>query len=91
MSAFRTSFQALRDRLVSLPEYKLHNRILLRRGSEIIESSALRELYAAAFHSIHHFAIIGVLLREIMGPEKASEYIPEGFGYKPRTKGRAKL
>lgn len=75
----------MRDRLINLPEYKLQNRILIQRGSEIIESTALREIYAAAFHAIHHFAIISALLREIMGPEKAMKYLPDKFGFKPRT------
>jgi hypothetical protein len=64
---------------------------LIRRGSEIIESTAVREIYAAAFHAIHHFAIMGALLREMMGAEKAEKYIPRKFGFKPKTGARARL
>jgi hypothetical protein len=91
ISTFQTQFRTLRDRLLSLPEASFQNPIMLRRGSEIIESSALREIYAAAFHSIHHFAIMSAILREIMGPEKAEKYIPSKFGFKPKTEGRARL
>jgi len=66
--------------------------VLIRRGGEIIESTAVRELYAAAFHAIHHYAIMGGLLREILGPEEAERYIPRKFGFKPKTRGpRARL
>ena len=64
---------------------------MIRRGSEVIESTALREIYSAAFHAIHHFAIMGALLREMMGPETAEKYIPPRFGFKPRTGVRARL
>jgi hypothetical protein len=77
--------------LINLPEEALSNLVLIRRGSEVIQSTALREIYAAAFHCIHHFALMGALLREIMGPEKADKYIPNRFGYKPKTCERSRL
>jgi hypothetical protein len=64
---------------------------MIRRGSDTIESTALREIYAAAFHAIHHFAIMGALLREMMGPETAEKYIPQKFGFKPKTGLRSRL
>jgi hypothetical protein len=67
------------------------NRILIRRGNEILESTAVREIYAAAFHAIHHFAIMGALLREMLGPTEAEKYIPPKFGFKPKTGVRARL
>lgn len=91
ISTFQSQFRALRDRLISLPESSFQNPIMIRRGSEIIESTALREVYAAAFHSIHHFAIMSAILREIMGPENAEKYIPVKFGFKPKTGVRARL
>jgi hypothetical protein len=91
VSEFLSTFQNLRDRLISLPEISLHNTVFLRRGSEIIKTTGLREVYAAAFHSIHHFAIIGALLRELMGADEAAKYIPFRFGFKPKTAIRTKL
>ena len=85
ISAFLSVFRDLRNQLSALPKAKLSNRILIRRGSETIESTAVREIYAAAFHAIHHFAIMGALLREMMGSETAETYIPPKFGFKPRT------
>jgi hypothetical protein len=76
---------------VALRESSLQNPILIRRGGEIIESTAVREIYAAAFHAIHHFAIMGALLREMMGPENAEKYIPHNFGFKPKTGVKARL
>jgi hypothetical protein len=76
---------------MALPESSLQNPILIRRGGEIIESTAVREIYAAAFHAIHHFAIMGALLREMMGPENAEKYIPRKFGFKPKTGVKARL
>jgi hypothetical protein len=87
----QSEFRALRDRLSAIPESSFLTPIMIRRGSEIIGSTALREIYAAAFHAIHHFAIMGALLREIMGPEIAEKYIPRKFGFKPRTEVRATL
>jgi len=77
----------LRARLSALPESSYSNPVLIRRGSEILQSTALRELYAAAFHCIHHFAIMGALLRDIMGPEEAEKYLPRKFGFKPKATG----
>jgi hypothetical protein len=76
---------------MAIHKSSLQNPILIRRGGEIIKSIAVREIYAAAFHAIHHFAIIGVLLREMMGPENAEKYIPHKFGFKPKTGVKAKL
>lgn len=88
VSTLLSDFRALRTRLIALPESCHTNPVHIRRGSEILESTALRELYAAAFHAIHHFAIMGALLREIMGPGEAEKYLPRNFGFKPRTMGR---
>ena len=90
ISTFQSEFRVLRDRLSAIPVSSFSNPIMICRGSDIIESTALREIYAAAFHTIHHFAIMGALLREIMGPEAAEKYIPPRFGYKPTT-DRARL
>lgn len=87
----QSEFRALRDRLSAVPQSSFSAPIMIRRGSEIIESTALREIYAAAFHAIHHFAIMGALLREMMGPAIAEKYIPRKFGFKPRTGVRATL
>ena len=76
---------------MSLPDSPLSNSIMIRRGSDTIQSTALREVYAAAFHAIHHFAIMGALLREMMGPEMAKKYIPRKFGFKPKTGLRSRL
>jgi hypothetical protein len=87
ISTLQSEFRSLRNRLSTFPESCYTYPILIRRGSEILESMALRELYSAAFHAIHHFAIMGALLREIMGPSEAEKYIPRKFGFKPRTTG----
>ena len=87
----QSEFRALRNRLCAVPESSFSAPIMIRRGSGIIESTALREIYAAAFHAIHHFAIMGALLREMMGPEIAEKYIPRKFGFKPRPGVRATL
>jgi hypothetical protein len=91
ISYFQSQFRSIKERLLSIPESSFSSPVLLRRGSEIISSTALREIYAAAFHSIHHFALMGALLREIIGAEKAEKYIPARFGYKPKTVRRARL
>jgi len=87
ISTLQSSFRSLRNRLSALPESCFANPVLIRRGSETLESTALRELYAAAFHAIHHYAIMGALLREMMGAHQAEKFIPRNFGFKPRTTG----
>ena len=58
---------------------------IAHNGQVFLLSTGARELYDAGWHAIHHFAIIGGLLRERLGPD-AEQHIPSSFGFIPGSR-----